>query len=568
MTGIILGLAVLATSPMTAGWNQRTGTGSADPSRFLARTGKKKAWVVLQDGQGIRIAPSKAGSRGPVLTIFRNTSTDSAFGTAALAVAPRSREAGWVAYAVKTAGTAPSYRICCSRFSAPNVYPPDVLDEQTLECSHPSVAITPADILHVVWQREVSPETTSVMYSEHRLGVWSQPAPVQTRYTQSHNPFTEAYADSVFAAWAHPDTQAVVYKAARALNRPPDVWSYPRPVSDSSALVHNDRPVLSTDTVVVWQRDSAGLAGVFLRIGDAPQVRISDTLGSATYPSAEAQIDSTGAVTVWSVWTQEADSGGYEVKTARYETEPTDAPARASPVYYAVRTGDSTASPYTRHRDGAVRVGPYALDFGLDSLSYYLPYFDPVYDHFARAVVYHEGQRTWTQSVRFDDSLIGFLDFGPGKPETLWAQVPVKAYRRDAVAELAAVKLRGQYSVMTDFALCQYEPRRARGQGDRGGELSLEVPLRAEFFRPAPNPFVRAALLRFGLSRTAHVSLVVYDAAGRLVNTLLDGEMPAGRHSVVWDGTSATSRRAANGVYFVRLRTENETKVRKLVLSR
>jgi flagellar hook assembly protein FlgD len=64
------------------------------------------------------------------------------------------------------------------------------------------------------------------------------------------------------------------------------------------------------------------------------------------------------------------------------------------------------------------------------------------------------------------------------------------------------------------------------------------------------------------------VTLSVYDAAGRRVARLLDGNEPEGEHSVVWDGRDEALRDVPSGVYFARLAAEGRTSVRKLVCLR
>jgi hypothetical protein len=62
------------------------------------------------------------------------------------------------------------------------------------------------------------------------------------------------------------------------------------------------------------------------------------------------------------------------------------------------------------------------------------------------------------------------------------------------------------------------------------------------------------------------VSLQVYDGAGRLVQTLVNTQQPAGEKSFVWNRTDINGRKVANGVYFFRLQAENKTATHKFVL--
>ncbi len=68
-----------------------------------------------------------------------------------------------------------------------------------------------------------------------------------------------------------------------------------------------------------------------------------------------------------------------------------------------------------------------------------------------------------------------------------------------------------------------------------------------------PNPFNPLTTIEYSLSSPGRVSVRVYDLAGRIVRTLADRGGEAGEHEVVWDGTTDVGKRAASGVYFVRM---------------
>jgi len=81
-----------------------------------------------------------------------------------------------------------------------------------------------------------------------------------------------------------------------------------------------------------------------------------------------------------------------------------------------------------------------------------------------------------------------------------------------------------------------------------------------------PNPFNPSTAIRFELSREADVTLAVYDVSGAEVTRIAEGRYPAGSHEVRWNGVDARGNRAASGVYFYRLLSENTDLTRKMVL--
>ncbi|MEW6411002.1 MAG: fibronectin type III domain-containing protein [Candidatus Zixiibacteriota bacterium] len=81
-----------------------------------------------------------------------------------------------------------------------------------------------------------------------------------------------------------------------------------------------------------------------------------------------------------------------------------------------------------------------------------------------------------------------------------------------------------------------------------------------------PNPFNPTTEINFTLPVSCEVSLIVYNAVGQRVATLVDGRLSAGYHSVRWDGQGDNGRSTATGVYFYRLLAEEFSESKKMVL--
>ncbi len=68
-----------------------------------------------------------------------------------------------------------------------------------------------------------------------------------------------------------------------------------------------------------------------------------------------------------------------------------------------------------------------------------------------------------------------------------------------------------------------------------------------------PNPFNPMTKIAFDLPLQRHVTLSVFDVAGRRVKTLVDGVLPAGRHELSWRGQDDSGHDVGSGVYFLRM---------------
>ena len=93
-----------------------------------------------------------------------------------------------------------------------------------------------------------------------------------------------------------------------------------------------------------------------------------------------------------------------------------------------------------------------------------------------------------------------------------------------------------------------------------------DVPGRQLALGNHPNPFNPLTKVEFALSAAGPVTLDVYDLQGRLVRRLVAGDLPAGPHSVVWDGQDGEGRQVGSGVYLARLFAEGRTAEHKMVM--
>lgn len=82
----------------------------------------------------------------------------------------------------------------------------------------------------------------------------------------------------------------------------------------------------------------------------------------------------------------------------------------------------------------------------------------------------------------------------------------------------------------------------------------------------APNPVISKTAIRFEIPHPTDVSILIYNALGQRVRTLLREHMDAGEHNVAWDGRNESGRRVSSGVYFYRMQAGNFFATKKLLL--
>lgn len=92
------------------------------------------------------------------------------------------------------------------------------------------------------------------------------------------------------------------------------------------------------------------------------------------------------------------------------------------------------------------------------------------------------------------------------------------------------------------------------------------VPKQVRLHQNYPNPFRTQTTLRFALPKEVDVRLDVYDLLGRRVQTLVDGRMTAGVHTLQWNGDARNGQELASGTYLVRLHAGDQMRTMKMVL--
>ena len=156
-------------------------------------------------------------------------------------------------------------------------------------------------------------------------------------------------------------------------------------------------------------------------------------------------------------------------------------------------------------------------------------------------------------------------------PASMFIQGSAMLFQGSAHTEITALAVEGEHvylACMFGFEGLRIFPAQCTATlaiGDPVGAVSPSALLAQNH----PNPFARTTSISFAMPGEAGGgALEVYDALGRLVRVLANGEIPVGRHEVTWDGRDSRGARVPSGVYFYRLTAGTYQEEKKMVVLR
>lgn len=93
-----------------------------------------------------------------------------------------------------------------------------------------------------------------------------------------------------------------------------------------------------------------------------------------------------------------------------------------------------------------------------------------------------------------------------------------------------------------------------------------KLPTAFELSQNYPNPFNPSTKIKYALPKNADVKIVIYNAFGQRVRTLVDqAKHHAGYHEIIWNGTNDAGQAVATGMYFYKLITPDFVHTMKMM---
>lgn len=97
-------------------------------------------------------------------------------------------------------------------------------------------------------------------------------------------------------------------------------------------------------------------------------------------------------------------------------------------------------------------------------------------------------------------------------------------------------------------------------------DLSSGLPDNFRLAQNYPNPFNPTTTIKFTLPKSSHVRLTVFNVMGQQIQVLADRSLSAGTHTIDWDGSDSNGSRAASGIYYYRLETDDYSQTKEMIL--
>jgi flagellar hook assembly protein FlgD len=92
------------------------------------------------------------------------------------------------------------------------------------------------------------------------------------------------------------------------------------------------------------------------------------------------------------------------------------------------------------------------------------------------------------------------------------------------------------------------------------------LPANFELKNNYPNPFNPTTNIEFSIAKSDYTTLKVYSVTGELVKTLVNSEISAGTHKVVFNGKDNSGNELTSGMYIYELKSGTNISANKMFL--
>jgi hypothetical protein len=98
------------------------------------------------------------------------------------------------------------------------------------------------------------------------------------------------------------------------------------------------------------------------------------------------------------------------------------------------------------------------------------------------------------------------------------------------------------------------------------GDIDDKLPSAYKLSQNYPNPFNPVTNITYNLPKSGKVELIIYNILGEKVRVLVNENQNTGSYKLTWNGKDDFGRMLSSGIYFYRLKAEQFTSVKKMIL--
>ena len=98
------------------------------------------------------------------------------------------------------------------------------------------------------------------------------------------------------------------------------------------------------------------------------------------------------------------------------------------------------------------------------------------------------------------------------------------------------------------------------------GVGNYELPIAYYQLTNFPNPFNPTTTISFSILEESKIELSIFNIKGQKIKSLLNDQITAGEHSIIWNGEDASGKKVSSGVYLYKLNVNGKTEAVKKCL--
>lgn len=100
-----------------------------------------------------------------------------------------------------------------------------------------------------------------------------------------------------------------------------------------------------------------------------------------------------------------------------------------------------------------------------------------------------------------------------------------------------------------------------------GTGVGIDLPAVSQLTGNYPNPFNPETTISFSVSQNSmFVNLEIYNLKGQKVKQIVNMQLPAGDHAVLWNGTDETGKAVSSSIYFYKMKVGKFVSTKKMIL--